>query len=142
MGSFNKVLSFVLGLVVVVVFLIVLGTRIDVTKSLLSLRDNNTTQKTKTTISAVPTPSKTIEQKGFFATLFGGKSTVTPTTTPQTMRVQQTTPNQTTQQNAVQTQPETTQSTATTIPKTGAPTFLISTLLSALGAGMYLRRRS
>lgn len=105
MDSFNKVISFILGLVVVVVFLAVVSKRIDLSKKLLPL------SQTGTAVSVTPTAS---QSKGS-----------TPTPTNGYNRYQTTT----------------TVTIPSTIPATGSPTILIPFAISALFAGIGLRKK-
>ncbi len=59
MDSFNKIISFILGLVVVVVFLAVITGRLNLGKRFSSL-SSSTISPTPTTSSAVPTPTTVI----------------------------------------------------------------------------------
>jgi len=89
MSGFNKVTSFVLGLIVVLVFLFVFGSRVDLSDKLLAFKDTNVTPTHSTSSgSATPTPIVKIQEtnstkkKGFFESLFGRKMlTATPTPT-------------------------------------------------------------
>jgi hypothetical protein len=112
MDSFNKVISFVLGLVVVVVFLAVITGRIN-------LRNlSNITRRPTATSTPAKTPT--------------GGPTATPfsTATPKAP-VETTAP---TAANRFQAAPG-------TIPSTGLPTATVPLLLSSLMGGFFLRRK-
>lgn len=154
--EFNKLVSLVLGFIVVVLLLVWVTGR---------LRGNTNSKLfsgTKTTVTKTPTPTKqTTEKKGWnpFGFLFN-KSTPTPT--PKKVENKQVTnnitPTQTQSgmngaivtdkpvQNGQQTnqyQPTPVSNTVTgvtQIPNTGAPTLLIPLALSALAGGTYLSR--
>ncbi len=135
MDSFNKIISFILGLIVVVVLLVILTGRFNLREKFLPLKD--TTNVTSKSGKTTPTPTP----KGGTAV-----AEVIPT-------IVQVTPGQTgtyeyhsystpvSQLNAT--------GSATTkggvplaaIPKTGAETALIPFALSSLAAGIYLRRK-
>ena len=111
MDSLNKVISFILGLLVVVFLLAIIAGKIKipgVQRPTISSTPNKTTtpSPTKTTISVRPT-------------LTTSSNHLYQSPTPQ-------------QKGASKT---------TTIPSTGAPTILLPSLISALAAGMYLRNR-
>ena len=112
MDSFNKVLSFILGLVVVVVFIIVLSNRLNFGKNFLPFQSKN--PKVTPTVKK-PTPTPTIR-------FYPGQGGAAPQTQskggqPQTAPV-------------------------TTIPNTGSPTELLLVLNSTLLLGFYLRRKT
>lgn len=140
MSGFNKVTSFVLGLIVVLVFLFVFGSRVNLTDKLLAFKDSKVTPTPKvTTVTPTPAPKK----KGFFESLFGRKTTPSPTTTPTPKEIKIVENN--TQGETVFTNPPTTNSMTTqpqTIPQTGSPTILLPILISALGSGLYLRKKN
>ena len=110
MENFNKIISFVLGLVVVIVFLAVISRKVDLKKTFVSLSGG--AKNTKVT----PTPSP---KKG------------------QTIVIENVTPILTTGYNGYQTSG---QSQPKTIPSTGAPTVLIPIAISSLFAGLRLKR--
>ena len=138
MESFNKVLYFILGLVVVLVFIIVFTGRLNLGKNFRPLAGNTT---------PTPTP-KVQEKKGFFSFL-GGQPTATPspaarpTVTPTTMPYMT---SESSKGNVSQpTTQTTTKGTATniqTIPATGSPVQILLLAIPALSAGLYLRKRS
>lgn len=132
MESFNKVLYFILGLVVVIVFVIVFTGRLNLGKTFRPLA----------TISPTPTPK---EQKGIFS-FFGSKNptnTPTPTLKPQgTMQEDKTVSSyQTQQQPSGSTGRGGPLSNVQSIPATGAPTQILLLAISALAAGFSLRRK-
>ena len=73
MGDFNKVFSFILGLVVVIVFLAVATNRLNLKNRISFLKGS------KAVVSPTPTPYETIEIAGG-DTLFPQKKNPTPTT--------------------------------------------------------------
>lgn len=119
MDSFNKVLSFVLGLVVVIVFIVVLSNRLKLGNKFLPFQQTipTVTPTSKKKITPVPTLR--------FYPGQGGTSKVTPQ--PQTKVGQQ----------ANQYQP----GKVKTIPSTGSPTELLLALNSTLLLGFYLRKK-
>ncbi len=119
MGSFNKVLSFVLGLVVVIVFIIVLSNRLKLGDKFLPFQ--KTTPIMTSTSNKKTTPTPTIR----FYPGQGGTNKVTPQ--PQPKGGQQ----------ANQYQP----GTVKTIPSTGSPTEVLLALNSTLLLGFYLRKK-
>jgi len=140
MSGFNKVTSFVLGLIVVLVFLFVFGSRVNLSDKLLAFKDTKVSP-TPVVVTVTPTPKK----KGFFESLFGRK------TNPSTSSGQAPTPKvvKVVEDNAkgetVFTNPSSTDSMTTqpkTIPQTGSPTVLLPILISAFGSGLYLRKRN
>jgi len=118
MDSFNKVISFVLGLVIVVVFLAIISGKINLKKTFPQLA-GKITLKTTPTPTLTPTPKSTTTGSGTSA------STNTNTNTKY----------QSTTNTAKATYPK-------TIPATGSPTILIPSLISMLASGLYLRKRS
>lgn len=126
MSGFNKITSFVLGLIVVLVFLLVFGSRINLSDKLLAFRSEKsvTTPTPTPTLSVTPTP-----KKGFFESLFGAKSTPTPTPTSASMASSQSAAS-----------PQGMTNTPKNIPSTG-PELLFPIAISAFGSGLYLRRK-
>lgn len=122
MDSFNKVLSFVLGLIVVIVFIVVLSNRLNLGNKLLPFRQSSPTPTPKT-VAKGTTPTPTV---GFFQ----------PTTQPQAKGGQQA-GQQPTQQPA-----QGQKGTVKSIPATGSPTEALLILNSALLLGFYLRRKT
>ena len=120
MDSFNKVISFVLGLVVILVFLAVITGRL------------NLKSKSTSTLTLTPTPVQTQKNnKGFFG--FFNKnivSTPTPTQKPSsTVKVE----TGVSENNIYSVTPK-------SIPATGLPTLFIPLLLSGLAGGSFLRK--
>ncbi len=113
MDSFNKVISFVLGLVVVLVFFAVVTGKINL--------KSNTGTTSALTSTITPTPTKKNEG-GFFGFL---KSNPTPTPTP----IKQPTSFVSYKQ-----------STPKSIPSTGLPTLFVPLLFSGLAGGSFLRK--
>jgi len=126
MDSFNKVISFVLGLVVVLVFFAVITGRINL-KSKTSSVSNST---------LTPTPIQK-NSSGFFGFLKPNASP-TPTSTQKPL------PSVTIDTNRNNIYKQNNQvsksSKATSIPSTGLPTLFIPTLFSGLIGGSLLRR--
>lgn len=115
MGDFNKVISFILGLVVVVVFIAILSGR-------LNLGNRIPTLSGVTGVTTTPTPTEII-----FPT-----STITPTRS-------YTQPTPVMKVTRYPTKPVIGK-TPGTIPNTGAPTLLIPLVISALFGGSLLKR--
>lgn len=144
MESFNKVLYFILGLVVVIVFVIVFTGRLNLGKTFRPLA----------TISPTPTPK---DQKGILS-FFGSKNpTNTPTPTSSSAKptdsAGKATKGQAMQEDktvsSYQAQQQPSGSTAKggalsnvqSIPATGAPTQILLLAIPALAAGFSLRKR-
>ncbi|VVA43255.1 conserved exported hypothetical protein [Candidatus Roizmanbacteria bacterium] len=126
MDSFNKVISFALGLVVVLVFFAVVTGKI------------NLKSKTTSTIASKSTISPTPAQKnsgGFFG-LFKSNPSPTPTQKPISFITTNTGENNVYKQN----DQVANSSTAKSIPATGLPTLFIPLLLSGLVGGSFLRK--
>jgi len=119
MDNFNKVLSFILGLVVVIVFFAVLTGRINLKNNFpfLSAKTSPTPQ-----IKTSPTPKVNITPTPVY--------TVTASNTNPT--------HSTTSYNRY----PTTSKNPSTIPSTGSPTFLLSFFFFTLGAGIYLKKKA
>ena len=138
MESFNKVLYFILGLVVVLVFIIVFTGRLNLGKNFRPLAGNTT---------LTPTP-KVQAKKGFFSFL-GGQSTVTPspaarpsaTPTPMPYMMPESSKGNVSQPIAQKTT-KGAASNVQTIPATGSPVQILLFSIPALSAGLYLRKRS
>jgi cytoskeletal protein RodZ len=116
MGDFNKVISFVLGLIVVVVALVVISRRYDLSKRLLPF--SSTAQ-----VSVTPTPTGKVVSE----------ITVSTDKTEETKTIDNKTNNYQTQFNS---------KTPSAIPSTGSPTLLLPLFGSVLFAGLKLRKRS
>jgi len=116
MDSFNKVISFVLGLVVVLVFFAVVTGKINL--------------KSKTSSASSLTPTPVQKNSGGFFGFF--KPNITPTPTP-TFKPSPVTIN-TGSNNVYKTSPP------KSIPSTGLPTIFIPILLSGLAGGSLLRK--
>ena len=115
MDNFNKIVSFVLGLVVVIVFLAIITGKFNPRKGIQSL-----TLKGKLT----PTPTLSV------------KSYLSPSPTPASFALNQTNTNTYNRTNSVSTK------TPTSIPATGSPTMLIPTLFSTLSLGIFLKKKN
>ena len=112
MQNFNKILSFILGLVVVVVFVAVLSGRLNLGLRDRLAGDTNTQKETLT-----PTPKKEDAKKA------GQTSTAKPDTTSSSTKgeIRKASP-------------------VKEIPATGAPIAAVVVAFPALAAGMYLAR--
>ncbi len=120
MDSFNKVLSFVLGLVIVIVFIVILSNRLNLGKKFLPFQTGAPTPKTTPRAKrTTPTPS---------IYFYSGQGEATTSTTSQTKGGQQ----------ATQTQP----GKLKTIPSTGSPTEALLLLGSTFLLGIYLRKKT
>ncbi len=128
MDGFNKVLSFILGLIVVLVFVIVLSNRLHWGNKFLPFQASNTYQSpTPTSTKESPTPTLVFTNPQTNQTKGGTTTMQKQTTKGQTTGRSQA--NQKTMQNIQ------------TIPSTGSPTELL-VLFGSLGAlGVYLRKR-
>jgi len=116
MDNFNKVLSFILGLVVVIVFFAVLTGRLSLKKSFPFI-----STKATPNISNKATPTAKVE--------------ITPTPTPVSSIVVSPT-------TSIYQRYQTTTKTPSSIPSTGSPTLLLPFFISTLAAGFYLRKKS
>lgn len=135
MSGFNKATSFILGLIVVLVFLFVFGSRVNLSDKLLAFKNVKATPTPKI-ITVTPTPIA--KKKGFFESLFARKTTPTPKITKiveNNVKGTASSTTTTTATSAMTTQPK-------TIPQTGSPTVLLPILISALGSGIYLRKKN
>ena len=115
MQGLNKAISFILGLVVVVVFIAIVSGRIQLGKLIPTFSSG-----TKTASNITPTPSPV-------STTPAMEQTGTETHSYQTTNEKQTagTPG----------------SNVKTIPNTGAPTLLIPFALSGMASGLFLRKK-
>ena len=127
MDSFNKVISFVLGLVVVLVFFAVVTGKINLKSK------TGTTSTTKTAISPTSAPKS---NGGFFGFLKSNNPTPTPTQKPASSITINTSENNVYKQNNQVAQ----QSNAKSIPSTGLPTLFLPLLFSGLIGGSILRK--
>ncbi len=125
MDGTNKAISFVLGLVVVIVFLAVVTGRLKLGKiNFLPLSKGPTP-----TVTGTPNP-----------TGVGTAQNPTPSSQTHSYQTQNT---QTVQIPQTKTQTGTYQSTGNvkSIPNTGAPTVMLPIFISMLGSGLYLRKK-
>lgn len=136
MSGFNKVTSFVLGLIVVLVFLFVFGSRVNISDKLLAFKDTKVTPT-----PAVVTTTTTPKKKGFFESLFERKTSPTPTPSQKTTEIVVDSAKVETKGAATNTSTTMTNQ-PQTIPQTGSPTILLPILVSALGSGLYLRKKN
>ncbi len=120
MDSFNKVISFILGLVVVLVFLAVITGRLN-----LKSRPSSTSAS-----KTILTPTPVQKNSGGFFGLFKSTSP-TPTQKPSTITVTGISGNNLYKQN---------DQIPKSIPATGLPTLFIPILLSGLVGGNFLRK--
>lgn len=127
MDSFNKIISFVLGLVVVLVFFAVVTGKINF--------KNKTNSASKSTISPTQTEKS---NKGFFGFL---KPATSPSPTP-TKKPTQTQANSNGNNFYNQNNQTVKSSNAKSIPATGLPTLFIPALLFGIMGGSFLRRFS
>lgn len=112
MEDFNKVISFVLGLIVVVVALVVITRKYDFTKKLIPFSSN-------ATITATPTPTGKVISEVTIKGQSGSSYQV----------------------NKYQDQRVNSGKTPATIPATGAPTFLLPVYALSFLAGLKLRKK-
>lgn len=118
MEDFNKVISFILGLIVVVVALVIITRKYDFTKKLLPFSSN-------AKVTATPTPKSKVVSE---VTVKGQPASDQSRSNYQV--------------NNYQKQTTSTEKIPTTIPSTGAPTFLLPIYLSSLFIGLKLRKRN
>ncbi len=123
MDSFNKVISFVLGLVVVLVFLAVITGKL------------NLKSKSAPTSNITPTPTQK-SNGGFFG--FFNKPTLTPTPTQKPYSISTVNVNDDNVYN--QYGPTLKPSYPKSIPSTGLPTLFFPILFSGLVGGSFLRK--
>jgi len=126
MDSFNKVISFVLGLVVVLVFFAVVTGKINLKGKTTS------TSASKSTIT--PTPAQK-NSGGFFGLFKPTTPTPTPTQKPSSITINTNENNIYKQNNQTAQYPS-----AKSIPATGLPTLFIPILFSGLAGGSLLRK--
>lgn len=139
MENFNKVLSFVLGLVVVIVFVIVLSGRLNLRSGILGDRS-----QPKVTATVTPTPTQG-EKRSFFSRLFSRRATPTPTQTvkvsPTPIVIGQNNQPVPTTQTPTQTKGGVQTEKVTEIPATGLPSLILPLFGSSALLGIYLRKR-
>lgn len=124
MDNFNKVISFVLGLIVVIVLLVIITGRLNIRERFLSL-----VGKSKPFAYSTVSPTPTQREKN----LAQLNTSITPTRIPTiTDVIDRVTPTPT---RTVTLVPK-----ITTIPRTGAPTILLALAPIALAAGTILRK--
>lgn len=126
MDSFNKVISFALGLVVVLVFFAVVTGKIN-------LRSKTSTTASKSILTPTPVQNN---NNGFFGLFKPASPTPTPTQKPSILTTSKANENNIYAQN----NQTTIYSNAKSIPSTGLPTIFIPILFSSLAAGSVLRR--
>jgi len=127
MDNFNKVLSFILGLVVVVVFFAVLTGRLSFKKNFpfITSKSNSMTKSDGIT----PTPRLTITPTPVSSLVISSQKTSSSKENAS-------------DDNSYYRRYQTTSTTPKSIPSTGSPTFLIPFFISTLGFGFYLRKKS
>mgnify|MGYP007094564953 CR=1 FL=1 len=122
MDNFNKVLSFILGLVVVIVFFAVLTGRLSFKRGFpfVSIKATPTAKlEISPTKAPTPTPvSSVVVSSTTLSSAFSSKETSSYN------RYQKTT------------------KTPSSIPSTGSPTLLLPFFISTLGLGFYLRKKA
>jgi hypothetical protein len=144
MEQFNKALSFILGLVVVAVFIVVASGKFNI-------KGLNLAKKTDATITPTGTPISTPKptSKPWFS--FFGKPAATPTIVKPT--VQPTSVPKTVANNRIQTQPQTQQdpnyhsysgstvsNVPTSIPNTGVPIVLFPLFGTSFLTGIFMKK--
>lgn len=132
MGNFNKIISFVLGLVVIVVLLVVLATRFNLRDKFLPLTSDNKK------VSITPSPTAKNQAKTQNKSQKKNQKTVVvkPTQIPASPTGSYAYHSYKTQMSADSTQ---TKGGVAIIPKTGAPTLLLPLVISALLGGVFLK---
>jgi hypothetical protein len=150
--EFNRLISLVLGFIVLILVFVWVNNRIQAGKN--KTIDTNTT--TQITLTTTPSPTGQAEKKGWknpLAFLFGQQSptpsvSITPTgtitaisTTPGTTQPSGTPPQVRIVTNSKYTESNSTDN-VTQIPETGLPTLIIPLSFLALAGGMYIKRRS
>ena len=126
MDSFNKVISFALGLVVVLVFFAVVTGKIN-------LKSKTATTATNSVVTPTPVQKN---DGGFFGLFKSATPTPTPTQKPSVSTTSEVSKNNIYAQN----NQTTTSSSAKSIPSTGLPTIFIPMLFSGLAGGSLLRK--
>jgi hypothetical protein len=121
MDNLNKIISFVLGLIVVVVFIAIVTGRFKLGTGLKNIAKTKITP----TVTATVTPTPTTTRKIVVITPSVQKSTNTYKTANGQVKVTQITGNG-----------------VSTIPNTGAPTLLLPAAFSMLAAGSFLRKKA
>lgn len=120
MENFNKVLSFILGLIVVIVFVIVLSGRLNLKNKFLPFADTSPTPVSKTqTKKITPTPTSPVEINQYQDQPSKGSSTTSNTSQAGKGGL----------------------TGAKSIPATGSPTLLLPLLGSSALLGFYLRKK-
>lgn len=126
MDSFNKVISFALGLVVVLVFFAVVTGKIN-------LKSKTSTTTSKSILTPTPTQKN---NGGFFGLFKSATPTPTPTQKPLSFTATNTGGNNIYKQN----NQVSGSSSAKSIPSTGLPSIFIPMLISGLVGGSLLRK--
>ena len=147
MDNVNKIISFILGLIVVVVFIAIVTGKFKIGSGLKNLSKVKVSPTVTVKPTAVPTRGVTITYNNTPSTVntVAPKVTYTaPKAVAQTPKTYTAPQYQTTQNpNAVALVPQTMSTgNPSTIPNTGAPTLLIPTALSMLGSGVFLKKRA
>lgn len=146
MDNINKIISFILGLIVVIVFIAIVTGKFKIGSGIKNISKAKVTPTVTTSPNSLPTKAVTITYNTNPQTTTPiSAKVIVPTYTSKTP----TTLNSTNQYRTVQTTgviASNTQiaapGTLSTIPNTGAPTLLIPTALSMLGSGVFLKRKS
>ncbi len=140
MDNVNKIISFILGLIVVVVFIAIVTGKFHIGKGSKVLTKSNTTptvtpffnKKTPTSTPKVIVIYQNKPTNGGYNSTKGKTIVVIPTAVPvRPSPTKYLTYNSTTQMNA---------DNLSNIPNTGAPTLLIPTAFSMLAGGIFLRK--
>lgn len=114
MDNFNRIISFVLGLIVVIVFIVIITGRFNLKEKFLgkaNITKTPTPTITPTRSASPPTPSRYPTATPLITGVYNQ-----PTPTPYGKK-------------------------PSTIPSTGSPTLLLSFLFSSLGAGIFLKKK-
>lgn len=138
MDSVNKVISFILGLIVVVVFIAIVTGRFKIGNNLKNL--SKVKVSPTVTVKITPTPTKYNVVTGYNSTTV---KLTPPSAAPKTTK--QTNGYTSTGYQAYNASPTTqvmNNNNLSTIPNTGAPTLLLPTAFSMLAGGTFLKRLS
>jgi hypothetical protein len=134
MDSVNKVISFILGLIVVVVFIAIVTGKFKLGNNLKNLSKVKVSPTVTVKTSPTPTSYKVVNYNS------GKTATPTPVKTTKQTNGYTSTGYQAYNSNAES--KITANNNLSTIPNTGAPTFLIPSALSMLAGGAFLKKLS
>ncbi|MEO6508572.1 MAG: hypothetical protein ABIO02_01335 [Patescibacteria group bacterium] len=132
MENINKIISFILGLIVVVVFIAIVSGKFKIGSGLKKIAKIKVSPAVTKKPTPIPTEAVTVSYNN---SKQAPKVVVAPKTTPK--------PNTNTPVNQYQTTNSPAQisgNNISSIPNTGAPTLLIPSALSMLAAGTFLKR--